>query len=66
MKNFLTKYFGYLGLVIYFILAFVARIPVALFLAIFITFVLLILDPIIGRDLTPHWVNRLYDWYRGE
>lgn len=66
MKNLLTKYFGLLGLVVYYSLAFVLRIPVALLLVVFIVVFLLIWAPISGNDNTPKWLNNLYDWYCGK
>lgn len=66
MKNFLQNYFGYLGLVIYGILSVIIRIPVGLFLAVYIILVLIIWAPITGKDCCPYWVNHLYDWYCGK
>ena len=65
MKDVLTKYFGILGLVVYYPIALIVRIPVAVFLAIYIIFVLLIWNPLTGKDDTARWLNRLYDWYCG-
>lgn len=66
MKNLLKKYFGILGLVIYFPFALIVRIPVFIFLAVVVVVDLLIWNPLTGRDSSPNWLNRLYDWYRGE
>lgn len=66
MKDVLTKYFGVLGLLVYYPIALIVRIPVFIFLLLFITFVLLIWNPLTGKDRTAHWVNRLYDWYCGK
>lgn len=66
MKNFLKKYFGYFGLVIYAVLAVILRIPTFVILFLTIAFMLLIWDPITGKDSNPKWVNRLYDWYCGK
>lgn len=66
MKNFLTKYFGILGLLVYGILSLIIRIPVGAFLTVYLILVIMIWNPIIGKDSTPGWVNRLYDWYCGK
>lgn len=66
MKQFFTKYFGMFGLAFYYPVALILRIPVFVFLVIFLTLVLLIWDPITGRDYQPNWTNRLYDWYCGK
>lgn len=66
MKNFLKKYFGYFGLVIYAVLSVILRIPTFVILLLIIAFVLLIWDPITGNDNCPKWINRLYDWYCGK
>lgn len=65
MKNLLTKSFGILGLVIYYIIAVIVRIPAALVLFIVIVSYLLVFIPIAGGE-TPKWANRLYDWYCGK
>lgn len=66
MKDFLTKYFGILGLAVYYALAIVIRIPVYCILLLVISMLLLIVAPITGKDCNYHWVNRLYDWYCGK
>lgn len=66
MKNFLQKYFGYFGLVIYGITAVAIRIPAFVILLLFITLYLLVFAPITGRDDCPKWVTNLYDWYCGK
>ena len=66
MKNFLQKYFGYFGLVIYGIIAVAIRIPAFVILLLFITLYLLVLAPITGRDDCPKWVTNLYYWYCGK
>lgn len=65
MKNFLQKYFGYFGLVIYVVLSVILRIPTFVILLLTIALVLLIWEPITGKDECPKWVNRLYNWYCG-
>jgi hypothetical protein len=66
MKKFLTKYFGILGVVLYYIYAVIARIPVFVFLTISVVTVLLIWNPFLKRDdSSPRWMNNLYDWYCG-
>lgn len=66
MKNFLKKYFGYFGLVIYAVISVILRIPVFVILLLSTAFLLLIWDPITGKDSNSNWVNRLYDWYCGK
>ena len=65
MKNFLKKYFGYLGLVIYTVLSVILRIPVFVVLTLFIICNLLLWQPITGNDKCPEWIENLYDWYCG-
>lgn len=66
MKNLLTKAFGFIGLIIYYILSTIIRIPVGLFLLAYMVMILLIFKPILRIDYEPKWLNRLYDWYCGE
>lgn len=66
MKNFLSKCFGIFGVALYYILAIIIRIPVAVFLLVVIAFFLIILNPILGRDDTADWIGDLYKWYLGE
>lgn len=66
MKNFLTKYFGILGYVIYLPIAVIIRIPVGIFLWIYVTLILLIISPITRREYNIRCINHLYDWYIGE
>lgn len=66
MKNFLTKYFGILGLLIYIAFSAIVRIPVGLFLAVFVVLVMLLWNPITRTEYCPGWLNRLYDWYVGQ
>lgn len=65
MKNFLQKYFGYLGLVIYGIIAVAIRIPAFVTLFVFIVIYMLIIAPILGTDDSPKWAVDLYNWYCG-
>lgn len=65
MKNLLVNLLGQVGLVIYYIIAGIVRIPVALVLLVVIVFYLLVFIPIAGGD-TPKWANHLYDWYCGK
>ena len=66
MKDVLKKYFGVLGLLVYYPIALIVRIPVFIFLTIFIILMLMLWNPLTGRDDTAHWLNRLYDWYCGK
>lgn len=66
MKNFLTKYFGILGLVVYWLISVIIRIPVGLFLAVYLILVLVLWAPITRTDGCPQWMNNLYDWYCGK
>lgn len=66
MKDFLVKYFGLLGLVIYYPLAVIIRIPVFFALLILTTVLLLVWNPIRGSEYSPTWLNHLYDWYCGD
>lgn len=65
MKNFLQKYFGYLGLVIYGIIAVAIRIPAFVTLFVFIVIYMLIIAPILGTNDSPKWTVDLYNWYCG-
>lgn len=66
MKNFLQKYFGYFGLVIYSVFAVILRIPVFVILVLVIICDVLLWQPITGHDDSPKWIMRLYDWYCGK
>ena len=66
MKNFLQKYFGYFGLVIYAVFAVIIRIPVFVILVLVIICNLLLWQPITGHDDCPKWITHLYDWYCGK
>ena len=66
MKNFLQKYFGYFGLVIYVVVAVILRIPAFVILALFLIFGVLLWQPITGNDDCPKWLTNLYDWYCGK
>ena len=66
MKNVLKKYFGVLGLLVYYPIALIVRIPVFIFLTIFIILMLMVWNPLTGKESTPTWIGNLYDWYRGE
>lgn len=66
MKNFLQKYFGYFGLVIYAVHSVILRIPAFVILALFIICNVLLWQPITGTDDCPKWVENLYDWYCGK
>ena len=66
MKNFLQKYFGYFGLVIYSVFAVILRIPVFVILVLVIICNLLLWQPITGHDDCPKWITHLYDWYCGK
>lgn len=63
MKNFLTKYFGLIGLFIYFVLSTLVRIPAGLFLAVFCIVLLLVWGPITRKEPNLRWMNGIYDWY---
>ena len=65
MKNFLKKYFGYFGLMIYAVLAVILRIPAFVVLTLFLICVLLLWQPITGNDDCPKWITNLYNWYCG-
>ena len=66
MKNFLKKYFGYFGLVIYAVLSVILRIPVFAVLVLILALMLLIWNPLTDKDNCPTWVSHLYDWYCGK
>lgn len=66
MKNFLHKYFGYFGLVIYAVFAVIIRIPVFVILVLFIIFGVMFWQPITKNDSCPKWITHLYDWYCGK
>lgn len=65
MKNFLNNNLGKLGLAIYYVIAFIIRIPVAFVLAFFVIILLLIWGPLTGKD-DYKWLNELYNWYCGD
>ena len=67
MKDVLRKYFGVIGLLVYYPIAVAIRIPVGIFLLGYIALVLLVWQPITRRDdREPRWVGNLYDWYYGK
>lgn len=66
MKNFLMKYFGVLGLLVYYPIALIVRIPVGVFLTLYIILTLMVWNPLTGRDCNPDWVGAVYDWYCGK
>ena len=66
MKDFLKKYFGILGIAVWYICAVIIRIPVAIFLALYIVVLLLIWNPVMRRDDNCSWITRLYDWYNAQ
>lgn len=68
MKQFCLKYFGVMGWFIYIPFVVIIRIPVFILLSTVITVVLLLIDPIFRTEICDkwNWVNKLYDWYKGE
>ena len=68
MKNFCLKYFGVMGWLIYIPSMVLIRIPVFILLFVYITVALLLIDPIFRTTICDKcdWVNKLYDWYKGE
>lgn len=66
MKNFLTKYFGYLGLLVYGIFSAIIRIPVGAFLLFFFAVIFLVWGPLTRTEPQPKWLDRLYNWYWGK
>ena len=65
MKNFLKTYLGFLGLAIYYVIAFIIRIPAYFILLLSTAILLLLVSPIIG-ERNYKWLNNLYDWYCGD
>ncbi len=66
MKDFLAKYFGLAGIVLYSVIAVIIRIPVAFVLLGAVVAILILWNPITRRSDNPDWVARLYDWYNAQ
>lgn len=67
MKLFLRNLFGIFGIALYYVLSFIIRIPVFVFLLVYILVGFLVLDPLFKMHLTDaRWFGELYDWYRGD
>lgn len=65
MKNFFKDYLGFIGLAIYYVIAFVIRIPAYFVLLLCVAVLLLLVGPITKSDCNYKWLNNLYDWYSG-